>query len=109
MSASAGRRGMTSEDAKTGAAEVRAAARSFAERARGLASISAASGTSGRLVSSRKLGGGLGIAGGAPGINAALEFNQASGYTIIVLSNYDLPSAGNVSEQIRKLVAQIEK
>jgi CubicO group peptidase (beta-lactamase class C family) len=56
---------------------------------------------------SRKLGGGLGIAGGAPGINAALEFNQASGYTIIVLSNYDPPSAGNVSEQIRKLIAQV--
>lgn len=56
---------------------------------------------------SRKLGGGLGIAGGAPGINATLEFNQASGYTIIVLSNYDPPSAGNVSEQIRELIAQV--
>jgi CubicO group peptidase (beta-lactamase class C family) len=58
---------------------------------------------------SRKLGGGLGIAGGAPGINATLELDPTSGYTIIVLSNYDPPSAGNVSEQIRKLVAQIEK
>jgi CubicO group peptidase (beta-lactamase class C family) len=58
---------------------------------------------------SRKLGGGLGIAGGAPGINAVLELDPASGYTIIVPSNYDPPSARNVSEQIRKLVAQIEK
>ncbi|MGH9837018.1 MAG: serine hydrolase [Blastocatellia bacterium] len=56
---------------------------------------------------SRKLGGGLGIAGGAPGINAALELDPTSGYTIIVLSNYDPPSAGNVSEQIRKLIAQV--
>ena len=57
----------------------------------------------------RKFGGGLGIAGGAPGINAALELDSASGYAIIVLSNYGPPSAENVSEQIRKLLGQSEK
>ncbi len=54
---------------------------------------------------SRKIGGELGVAGGAPGINAALEFDSRSGYTIIVLSNYDPPSAESVSEQIRRWVA----
>ena len=39
-------------------ASVRSAARSLAERARGLAAISASSGTIGRLVSTRKVGGG---------------------------------------------------
>ncbi len=45
--------------------------------------------------------GGLGIAGGAPGINAAVELDVASGYTIIVLSNYDPPAAESVGRQIR--------
>jgi CubicO group peptidase (beta-lactamase class C family) len=44
--------------------------------------------------------GGLGIAGGAPGINAIVEQDIASGYTIIVLSNYDPPSAERVGRQI---------
>ncbi|HKQ77625.1 MAG TPA: serine hydrolase [Blastocatellia bacterium] len=57
----------------------------------------------------RTLQGGLGIAGGAPGINAELEIDPGSGYTVIVLSNYDPPSAANVSQQIRKWIAQIEK
>ena len=34
-----------------------------------------------------------GIAGGADGINALLPVNGQTGYTIIVLSNYDPPSA----------------
>lgn len=58
---------------------------------------------------SRKIGGELGVAGGAPGINAALEFDSRSGYTIIVLSNYDPPSAESVGEQIRRWVANIER
>ncbi|MGE0129889.1 MAG: serine hydrolase [Blastocatellales bacterium] len=58
---------------------------------------------------SRKIGGGLGIAGGAPGINAVLEFNSNNGYTIIVLSNYDPPSAESVSEQIRRWVANAKE
>ncbi|MGH9842297.1 MAG: hypothetical protein ACREEM_26395 [Blastocatellia bacterium] len=43
------------------------------------------------------------MAGGAPGINAVLE-TEVNGYTIIVLSNYDPPSAEEMSKQIRKLI-----
>jgi CubicO group peptidase (beta-lactamase class C family) len=49
---------------------------------------------------SRELLGRLGIAGGAPGINAVLEDNGS--YTIIVLSNYDPPSAESIAEQMRR-------
>jgi CubicO group peptidase (beta-lactamase class C family) len=45
-----------------------------------------------------------GFAGGAPGINAILEMNVAGGYTIIVLSNYDPPSAEQLSSEIRTLL-----
>jgi CubicO group peptidase (beta-lactamase class C family) len=48
------------------------------------------------------LGGGLGIAGGAPGINAALEVS--GGNVVIVMSNYDPPSAIEVSQQVRSLL-----
>ena len=57
----------------------------------------------------RILQGGLGIAGGAPGINAALEMDPRSGYTVIVLSNYDPPSAANVSQQIRQWIASVKE
>ncbi len=50
------------------------------------------------------LRGGLGIAGGAPGINATLELAPERGYTVIVLSNYDPPSAVEVNKQIRALL-----
>lgn len=55
----------------------------------------------------RILQGGVGVAGGAPGINAALEMDQRGGYTVIVLSNYDPPSATDVSQQIRKWIASV--
>jgi CubicO group peptidase (beta-lactamase class C family) len=58
---------------------------------------------------SRRIGGGLGIAGGAPGINAALEFNSHSGFTIIVLSNYGPPSAESACEEIRRWVASVKE
>lgn len=57
----------------------------------------------------RLLPGALGIAGGAPGINAELEIDPGSGYTVIVLSNYDPPSAANLSQQIRKWIASIRE
>ena len=57
----------------------------------------------------RVLQGGLGVAGGAPGINAALEIDPVSGYTVIVLSNYDPPSATDVSQQVRKWIAMVGK
>ncbi len=45
--------------------------------------------------------GGFGIAGGAPGLNAALEWDPKSGYVIAVLSNFDPPSAERAAKQIR--------
>lgn len=51
--------------------------------------------------------GGLGIAGGAPGINAALEFDVAGGDTIIVLSNYDPPSAMEIAKKARRIISAI--
>jgi len=52
---------------------------------------------------------GLGIAGGAPGINAVLEANEATGYTVVVLSNYDPPSAEKIAKQIREWISRIKK
>jgi D-alanyl-D-alanine carboxypeptidase len=50
---------------------------------------------------------GLGIAGGAPGINSTLDIGVAGHYTVIVMSNYDPPSAMNLAKQIRQRLAQI--
>ncbi|MBI1760882.1 MAG: serine hydrolase [Acidobacteria bacterium] len=50
---------------------------------------------------SRQMFGRLGIAGGAPGINAILEGGPPGGYSVIVLSNYDPPSAEDVAAKIR--------
>lgn len=44
---------------------------------------------------------GVGIAGGAPGLNAVVETGLPGGYTIIVLSNYDPPSAEDLSGKVR--------
>jgi CubicO group peptidase (beta-lactamase class C family) len=44
--------------------------------------------------------GGFGIAGGSPGVNACVEWNPRNGYALIVLSNYDPPSAESVARQI---------
>jgi len=43
---------------------------------------------------------GLGIAGGAPGINASVEWDPRAGTIVIVLTNLDPPAAGTVSRQI---------
>lgn len=51
---------------------------------------------------------GLGIAGGAPGINAALEADEERGYTIIVMSNYDPPSAEKIARQVRGWISRIK-
>jgi D-alanyl-D-alanine carboxypeptidase len=45
--------------------------------------------------------GNVGIAGGAPGLNAALEGELPGGYDLIVLANLDPPAAERVSEIIR--------
>jgi len=44
---------------------------------------------------------GIVVGGGAPGLNATLENALPGGYTIVVLSNYDPPSAETVSKTIR--------
>jgi CubicO group peptidase (beta-lactamase class C family) len=43
---------------------------------------------------------GLGIAGGAPGINSVVEWDPRSGYCVIVLTNFDPPAAVDVSRRI---------
>ncbi|MEO6590167.1 MAG: serine hydrolase domain-containing protein, partial [Pyrinomonadaceae bacterium] len=51
----------------------------------------------------------LGIADGSNGINALLIINGQTSYTIIVLSNYDPPSAEKVGKQIRDWTKQIKE
>ena len=51
----------------------------------------------------------FGWLGGSPGVNAAFKSNAATGYTLIVLSNYDPPSATEISREIEKLLSQIRK
>jgi D-alanyl-D-alanine carboxypeptidase len=43
----------------------------------------------------------IGVAGGSPGVNAVLEI--APPYTLVVLSNYDPPSAEEIARQGRKI------
>lgn len=51
---------------------------------------------------------GMGIAGGAPGLNAALDTGipgtGSASYAVVVLSNFDPPSAERLSEEIRGLL-----
>jgi CubicO group peptidase (beta-lactamase class C family) len=49
-----------------------------------------------------------GIAGGSSGINALLLVNGQTAYTIIVLSNYDPPSAERTGGQIRDWLKQVQ-
>jgi CubicO group peptidase (beta-lactamase class C family) len=49
---------------------------------------------------------GIGVAGGAPGVNAFLEIEGE--FTVIVLANLDPPSAGEVTRQLRDLIEAIE-
>ena len=48
--------------------------------------------------------GGLGIFGGAPGINSGIETEIGDGYTVIVMSNYDPPTAVNAMKKIRTIL-----
>ena len=45
--------------------------------------------------------GGFGIAGGAPGLNAAVEWDPRRGVTIVVMANLSPPSATGMARQIR--------
>jgi CubicO group peptidase (beta-lactamase class C family) len=51
--------------------------------------------------------GGMGYAGGAPGINAALEFGGAAEPVIIVLANLDPPAAVDASKMIRRFLSAV--
>jgi hypothetical protein len=51
-----------------------------------------------------RAGGGLGVAGGAPGINANLESDGT--WTIVVLANLDPPAATSVGQAIRKALTR---
>jgi CubicO group peptidase (beta-lactamase class C family) len=44
---------------------------------------------------------GMGIAGGAPGLNAVLEMDLPGGYDLVVMANQDPPAAELVAERIR--------
>lgn len=50
--------------------------------------------------------GGLGIAGGAPGVNASLE--AIGPYTLVVLANLDPPAAERLSSKARRLLRRAE-
>jgi CubicO group peptidase (beta-lactamase class C family) len=50
----------------------------------------------------------VGIAGGSPGVNALLVSDPETGYTVIVMSNYDPPSAEKVGKQIRAWLANVK-
>ena len=54
------------------------------------------------------LPGALGIAGGAPGLNAAVESGIPGGYTVIVLANLDPPAAEQAARQIRQWLARVK-
>jgi CubicO group peptidase (beta-lactamase class C family) len=45
---------------------------------------------------------GIGVAGGAPGINAAMEGDLPGGYDLIVLTNLDPPAAMQVARMVRE-------
>ena len=48
----------------------------------------------------------VGIAGGAPGLNAAVEGDLPGGYDVIVLANLDPPAAERVARLIRSALAR---
>jgi len=49
---------------------------------------------------------GIGFAGGGPGVNAMVELNIAGNHSIIVLSNFDPPTAGRIAQQISGILRQ---
>jgi CubicO group peptidase (beta-lactamase class C family) len=52
---------------------------------------------------------GIGVAGGAPGMNAMLEIEASDATTIVVLANLDPPSAGTVARQARSLLRRVRE
>jgi CubicO group peptidase (beta-lactamase class C family) len=52
---------------------------------------------------------GIGVAGGAPGINSAMEADFSTGYTVVVMGNYDPPNAINVARLARQWLERVSK
>lgn len=50
----------------------------------------------------------IGIAGGAPGINAVLEMDNQSRYAIIVLANYDPTAARDVARMVSRYLKAVK-
>ena len=51
--------------------------------------------------------GGLGFAGGAPGISATLEIDLGRDTTVVVMSNYDPPAATDIARRIRRFLEAV--
>lgn len=51
----------------------------------------------------------FGIAGGAQGINAIFEMDVEKGYTIVVMSNYDPPTANDMGTFVRMLLSRLSE
>ena len=49
----------------------------------------------------------FGWIGGSPGVNASILSNETTGYTVIVLANYDPPAAEQLSRWIRSLIGAV--
>ena len=47
-------------------------------------------------------------AGGAPGINAELNMETVTGWTIVVMGNFDPPAANNVAQKINILLKRLQ-
>lgn len=52
-------------------------------------------------------GQGLGVAGGAPGMNAVLDVDLDAAFTLVVLSNYDPPAAERLARRLRTLLRRV--
>jgi len=50
----------------------------------------------------------MGIAGGVPGVNALVDFSAETGNIVIVLANYDPPSAEAVGKKIRDAMKAVK-
>lgn len=56
----------------------------------------------GSAAKGRKRSGGGGFAGGTAGVNAVLETDLDTGYTVVVLANYDPPAAEKIAKALRQ-------
>lgn len=71
-------------------------------------SVPASSGQPANEAQAPRVPGGLGFAGGAPGINADIEIMGDSGYTVVVLGHYDPPAAIKVAKKARRFLAAVK-